>query len=41
MFSSDLEETWRSTYPASMTGWLILNSLVRGVSKICGDEGIL
>lgn len=28
-------------YPASITGWFILKSLVRGVSNTLGEEGIL
>lgn len=30
-----------ANYPASMTGWLILNNLVRGVEKMGWDEGIV
>jgi hypothetical protein len=28
-------------YPASITGWLILKSLVRGVEKTGGEEGMV
>lgn len=28
------------TYPASMTGWFILNNFVRGVEKMRSDEGM-
>ena len=36
-----LESWFSSAYPANMTGWFILNSLVSGVEKIGCEAGIV